>query len=145
MHKKRKPEIPKEVKTIIDKFAKSLLDEVEGKVLLPSVIEYLMEKLGYSGNPEIKPLFIFTKALPQLVVGSSKKYWTNLRAAKRGPKYYLTGEKEGTWFFNYAIEANSEEEAIEKAKQEMYMEAGSIDLNHTRQWCEGERVCGVMK
>lgn len=95
MPKKRKPEIPKEVKNIIDEFAKSL-SMVDCKVLLPSVIEYLMQRLGYSGNPEIKPLFIFTKALPQLVMGTSKKYWANLRAAKRGPKYYLTGEKGGT-------------------------------------------------
>ncbi len=96
MPEKGKPKIPKEVKALIDEFAKSFLSQVDGKVLLPSVIEYLMEKLGYPGNPEIKPLFIFTKALPQLVMGSSKKYWANLRAAKRGPKYYLTGEKGGT-------------------------------------------------
>jgi hypothetical protein len=95
MPKKRKPEIPIEVKTLIDEFAKSL-SMVDCKALLPSVIEYLMQRLGYSGNPEIKPLFIFTKALPQLVMGTSKKYWANLRAAKRGPKYYLTGEKGGT-------------------------------------------------
>jgi len=96
MHKKKKQKIPKGVQALIDKFAKSLLDEVDGRVLLTSVIEYLMQRLRYSGNPEIKPLFIFTKALPQLVVGTSKKYWANLRAAKRGPKYYLTGEKGGT-------------------------------------------------
>ena len=96
MSKKRKPEIPKEVKALVDKFTRSLFDEVEGRVLLPSVIEYLMERLGYPGNPAIKPLFIFTKALPGLVLGTSKKYWANLRAAKRGPKFYLTGEKGGT-------------------------------------------------
>ena len=96
MPKKGKPKIPKETKALIDEFAKSFLRQVDGKVFLPSVIEYLMEEIGYAGSHEIKPSFIFTKALPQLVMGTSKKYWANLRAAKRGPKYYLTGEKGGT-------------------------------------------------
>ena len=43
---------------------------------------------------------------------------------------------EGTWFFNYLIEANSKEEAIEKAIQEMDQESGSIDLDHTKRWFE---------
>ncbi len=43
---------------------------------------------------------------------------------------------EGTWNFDYIIEANSKEEAIEKAIQEMDQESGSIDLAHTKQWIE---------
>lgn len=43
---------------------------------------------------------------------------------------------EGTWNFDYIIEANSKEEAIEKAIQEMDQESRSIDLAHTKQWIE---------
>jgi|TARA_Y100000294_G_scaffold140947_1_gene134825 hypothetical protein len=45
---------------------------------------------------------------------------------------------EGTWFFNYSIEANSKEEAIEKAIKDMDEESRSIDLYHTNQWFDGE-------
>jgi D-alanine-D-alanine ligase-like ATP-grasp enzyme len=45
---------------------------------------------------------------------------------------------EGTWSFHYSIEANSKEEAIEKATQEMNAESGSIDLYHTNQWFEDD-------
>ena len=44
MSKKKKTEIPKEVKALIDEFAKSL-SSVNGKVPLPPAIEYLMEKI----------------------------------------------------------------------------------------------------
>jgi len=45
---------------------------------------------------------------------------------------------EGTWHFGYVIQANSKEEAIEKAIQDMDGESGSIDLHHTNQWFDGE-------
>lgn len=45
---------------------------------------------------------------------------------------------EGTWNFDYVINANSKEEAINKAIQEMDAESGSIALIHTNQWFEGE-------
>ena len=45
---------------------------------------------------------------------------------------------EGTWHFHYSIDANSKEEAIDKAIQDMNAESGSIDLHHTNQWFESE-------
>ena len=45
---------------------------------------------------------------------------------------------EGNWFFDYTIKANSKEEAIEKAIEEMDQESGSIDLEHTKQWFDCE-------
>ena len=42
----------------------------------------------------------------------------------------------GTWGFDYEIEANSKEEAIEKATKDMDQESGSIYLEHTKQWFE---------
>ena len=45
---------------------------------------------------------------------------------------------EGTWNFDYVINANSKEEAINKAIQEMDAESGSISLYHTHQWFEDE-------
>ena len=89
MAKKRKPEISKEVKTLIDGFAKSLLSKVEGKVLLPSVIEYLMEKLGYLGSPEINPVVVAGKSAEKLVIGHSSKSFANDRSAKRGCRYFM--------------------------------------------------------
>ena len=45
---------------------------------------------------------------------------------------------EGTWGFDYGVEANSKEEAIDKAIQDMDGESGAITLIHTNQWFEGE-------
>ena len=46
---------------------------------------------------------------------------------------------EGTWYFDYLIKANSKEEAIEKAIEQMDQESGAIDLEHTKQWFECEK------
>ena len=45
----------------------------------------------------------------------------------------------GLWDFDYQIEANSKEEAISKAMQEMDREAGSIYLEHIDQYGEKEK------
>lgn len=93
MPKKQKQKIPKEVETIIDKFAKSLLEEIEGKVLLPPAIQYLMEKLGYPASPEINPLFVAGKSAPKLIVGHSAKSFANDRSLKRGCRYFMVGSR----------------------------------------------------
>jgi hypothetical protein len=46
---------------------------------------------------------------------------------------------EGTWYFDYLIKANSKEEAIEKAIEQMDQESGAIDLEHTKQWFDCEK------
>jgi len=45
---------------------------------------------------------------------------------------------EGTWSFNYGIEANSKEEAIDQAIQDVDNWARSLDIYHTNQWLYGE-------
>ncbi len=48
----------------------------------------------------------------------------------------------GTWSFDFGIEANSKEAAIAEAIEMMDMEAGSIDLYHIEQFAEEEDGCG---
>lgn len=45
---------------------------------------------------------------------------------------------DGTWYFSYSINANTKEEAIKKAKQQMDMEACPIDIQHINQWFDGK-------
>lgn len=45
---------------------------------------------------------------------------------------------EGTWSFNNVIEANSKEEAINEAIQDVDYWARSLDISHTNQWLKGE-------
>lgn len=49
----------------------------------------------------------------------------------------------GLWFFDYIIEANTKEEAIKKAMNEMELESGSIDLTHIDQYVEEYDGVGV--
>ena len=44
----------------------------------------------------------------------------------------------GTWSFDYLIEANTKEEAINQAIRDMDGESGSIDLIHVNQSAEEE-------
>jgi hypothetical protein len=44
----------------------------------------------------------------------------------------------GTWSFDYLIEANTKEEAISQAIRDMDGESGSIDLEHIDQSAEEE-------
>ena len=44
----------------------------------------------------------------------------------------------GTWSFDYQIEANTKEEAINQAIRDMDGESGSIDLIHVDQSAEEE-------
>jgi hypothetical protein len=89
--KKEFLEISKEVETLIHKFAHSLSEKVEGKVLLPPVIEYLMEKLGCPGNSEVNPLIIAGKDIEKVVIGYSSKTAANDRSRKVGPRYFMRG------------------------------------------------------
>jgi|JYMV01.1.fsa_nt_gi hypothetical protein len=88
MLKKKKQKIPKEVKTLIDEFARSL-STVDGKVPLPPAIEYLIKKIGYPASPEISPLFVAGKSAPKLIVGHSAKSFANDRSLKRGCRYFM--------------------------------------------------------
>jgi hypothetical protein len=45
---------------------------------------------------------------------------------------------EGTWSFCNVFEANSKEEAIEKAMLEVDERAIPIDIYHTNQWLDGD-------
>ena len=45
----------------------------------------------------------------------------------------------GTWSFCYAIEATTEEEAINLAVRQIDEESGSIDLTHEKQSVEEEK------
>lgn len=45
---------------------------------------------------------------------------------------------EGAWGFSCVIEANSKEEAIRKAIQDIDNQVEPIDLIHTKQWLEDE-------
>ena len=92
MPKKKKPEIPKEVKALVDEFAKSL-STVDGKVPLPPAIEYLMEKISYSGSPKINPVVVAGKDIEKLVVGYSAKTAANDRCRKVGPKFFMVGSR----------------------------------------------------
>jgi hypothetical protein len=49
----------------------------------------------------------------------------------------------GLWDFDYQIEANSKEEAISKAMQEMDRDAGSIYLEHIDQYVEEDTGSAV--
>jgi len=89
MPKKVKPEIPKETKVLIEKFARSLSTQGDGKVLLPACIGYLLEKLGYPGSPEINPIVVAGKSAEKLVIGHSSKSFANDRSAKRGCRYFM--------------------------------------------------------
>ena len=88
MSKKGKLKIPIEAKTLIDEFATSL-SMVDSKVLLTPTIEYLIEKLGYPGSPEITPLFVAGKSAGKLVIGHSSKSFANDRSLKRGCRYFM--------------------------------------------------------
>jgi hypothetical protein len=52
-----------------------------------------------------------------------KEYWINL---------------EGIWSYTNCIKANSKEEAIKLAMQDMDRESGCIYLGHINQWFEDE-------
>ncbi|MBC8286369.1 MAG: hypothetical protein H8E42_02730 [Nitrospinae bacterium] len=41
-------------------------------------------------------LFVMGKALPDMVKGTSHKYWANLRCEKRGPPFFMTGPNGGS-------------------------------------------------
>jgi hypothetical protein len=83
--------ISKEVEALIHKFARSLSEEVKGKVLIPPVIEYLMEKLGYAGNSEVNPIIVAGKDIEKITVGYSAKTAANDRSRKVGPRYFMRG------------------------------------------------------
>ena len=89
--KKESLKISKEVETLIHQFAHSLSEKVEGKVLIPPAIEYLMEKLGYAGNSEVNPLIIAGKDIEKVVIGYSAKTAANDRSRKIGPPYFMRG------------------------------------------------------
>jgi hypothetical protein len=89
--KKEFLEISKEVEVLIHKFARSLSEQVEGKVLLPPAIECLMEKLGYTGSSEVNPLIVAGKDIGKVVIGYSAKTAANDRCQKIGPPYFVRG------------------------------------------------------
>ncbi len=89
MPKKGKSKIPKEVQALINGFTRSLSEQVEGNVLLPSVIEFLLEELGYPGSPGINPVVVAGKSAEKLVIGHSSKSFANDRSAKRGCRYFM--------------------------------------------------------
>ncbi len=45
---------------------------------------------------------------------------------------------EGHWNFNITVEANSNEEAIEIAKEQAEEASFEMNLTHEKQWMEGE-------
>ena len=47
-------------------------------------------------------------------------------------------DMEGIWSYQNCIKANSKEEAIELAKEDMDRESGCIYLGHINQWLEDE-------
>ena len=92
MLKKKKQKIPKEVKTLIDEFAKSL-STFDSKVPLPSAIGYLLETLGYLGSSEINPIVVAGKSAGKVVLGYSSKSFANDRSLKRGCRYFMVGSR----------------------------------------------------
>ena len=45
---------------------------------------------------------------------------------------------EGTWHFDYLIESNSKEEAIEQAVKDIDEGSVQVDIFHENQWFDGD-------